>query len=127
MNYQNEHLPEGAKFAASSPTLTEKTIPAPILKKHMAPHGKYGFLVVTQGALKFVWEDSGEILDAAPEHPIVIFPERYHHVEISGPVEFRIEFYEVPQDMKQCASPDSSASRPGEQFLGKTACEKTCG
>jgi len=76
MNYQNMTLPAGAAFAAASPEMTEKTILPPILKKHMAPKGKCGYLVVKQGALQFVWEDTGEVLDADPGHPVVIFPER---------------------------------------------------
>lgn len=113
MNYQKESLPKDAKFAASTPVLTEKTIPAPILKKHMAPHGKCGYLLVTKGSLQFVQEDSGETFDADPEHPIVIFPERYHHVKLVGPVEFRIEFYDVSVTTPH----DPGACRPGAEFL----------
>ena len=53
--------------------------------------------VVEEGSLQFVWEDDeGNILDADPEQPIVIFPERFRHVTITGKVRFRVEFYKVP-------------------------------
>ncbi len=113
MNYQNEKLPDDAVFSASSVVMTETTVLPPILKKHMAPKGKYGYLVVESGALQFVWEDTGETLDAAPGHPVVIFPERYHHVKITGPVTFKIEFYTAPSSSVH----DPSAIRPGETFL----------
>ncbi len=113
MVYQNAALPDHAKFAGSTPEFTEATVPKPILNKHMAPAGKCGYLVVQSGALQFVWEDTGETFDAAPGHPVVIAPERYHHVQITGPVKFKIEFYALPAP----ARTDDSASRPGEAFL----------
>lgn len=113
MNYQNAKLPDGAEFASLTPLMTDENVLKPILKKHMAPKGKCGYLIVTKGKLKFVWEDTGEELDADPEHPIVIWPERYHHVEITGPVAFKVEFYKVPATL----TPDPNAVRPGEQFL----------
>ena len=79
MNYQKAALPEGAVKVGSTPSMTEETVVPGILKKHLAPRGKFGYLVVEDGALQFVWEDdANNVLDADPEHPIVIFPERYH-------------------------------------------------
>ena len=90
MNYQNETLPAGAVKAGSTPSMTEETVVAGILKKHLAPKGKFGYLVVEEGSLQFVWEDDEKnVLDADPQHPIVIFPERYHHVSLTGKVRFR--------------------------------------
>lgn len=113
MKYQPEKLPEGAVFAAASPVWDEKTVPGAILSRHMAPRGKCGYLVVDRGALQFVWEDTGEVFDAAPGHPVVIAPERYHHVRITGPVVFKVEFYTLPE----AGSHDPGAARPGEAFL----------
>ena len=56
MNYQNEMLPEGAIKVGSTPSMNEETVVPGILKKHLAPKGKYGYLVVEQGSLQFVWE-----------------------------------------------------------------------
>jgi tellurite resistance-related uncharacterized protein len=117
MNYQNEKLPEGATKAGSTPSMTEETVVPGILQKHLAPQGKFGYLVVEEGSLQFVWEDDEDkVLDADPEHPIVIFPERFHHVSITGPVRFRVEFYAYPGGVSIKTSPGESA-RPGEDFV----------
>lgn len=115
MNYQNAVLPEGAELAGSSRDMNQDTVVPGILKKHLAPKGKWGYLVVSSGSVDFVWEDEPEtVLTADADHPIVIYPERFHHVIISGAVEFKVEFYIVPEQ----ASPDQQeGDRPGEAFL----------
>ena len=42
MNYQDETLPEGARKVGSTPSMTEETVVPGILKKHLAPKGKFG-------------------------------------------------------------------------------------
>ena len=117
MNYQNEKLPENAIKAGSTPSMTEKTVVPGILNKHLAPKGKIGYLVVEEGSLQFVWEDDEDnVLDADPEHPIVIFPERFHHVLITEKVRFRVEFYEVTKEDTTDASL-KKGERPGEDFI----------
>lgn len=115
MNYQNEPLPEGAEKVGSTPLMNQDTVVPGILKKHLAPKGKWGYIVVESGSLEYVWEDTpDEIIHAAPGHPIIIFPERFHHVVITGPVEFRVEFYLVEQPAD---TPDQQGTRPGSAFL----------
>ncbi len=117
MNFQNESLPAQAIKVGSTPAMTEETVVAGLLRKHLAPRGKIGFLVVEEGALQYVWDDApDEVLDADPDHPIVIAPERYHHVVITGAVRFRVEFYQVPQALGDLGAP-RSGERPGEDFL----------
>ena len=117
MNFQNEVLPQGAVKAGSTPSMTEDTVVPGILRKHLAPRGKFGYLVVEEGSLQFVWEDDEDnALDADPDHPIVIFPERYHHVEITGKVRFHVEFYDVGGiDIAEGVS--KPGKRPGEDFV----------
>ena len=98
--FQRVRLPEGVKFSESTPILTDTTVPGHILGRHAAPAGKCGLLVVLRGNLQLVWEDTGVVLDADPEHPVFIFPDRYHHVQMDGPSEFRIDFYEIEQEKK---------------------------
>lgn len=115
MNYQNESLPSGVTKVGSTPSMTEKTVVPGILRNHLAPKGKIGYLVVEEGALQYVWEDDADnVLDADQEHPIVIFPERFHHVVITGAVRFRVEFY---QPLKQVEVPRQEGERPGEGFI----------
>lgn len=115
MNYQNATLPMGAELAGSSRDMDQDSVVPGILKNHLAPKGKWGYLVVQSGSVDFVWEDDPEnVLTADAEHPIVIYPERFHHVVITGAVEFKVEFYSVPES----AAPDQKqGDRPGEAFL----------
>ena len=115
MNYQSATLPEGAVKAGSTKLMTQDTVVPGILKKHLAPKGKWGYLVVESGSLQYVWEDDAEnVLDADPGHPIVIYPERFHHVVITGAVEFRVEFYVVEEPAN---NPELQGARPGEAFV----------
>ena len=56
MNYQNARFPEGAVKVGSTPSMTEETVAPGILNKHLAPKGKFGYLVVEEGSLQFVWK-----------------------------------------------------------------------
>ena len=114
MNYQNDKLPDGAKKVASTPTMSEETAVKGLLKNHLAPKDKYALVVVEEGALQFVWEDDKDnIVDADQQHPIVIPPERFHHVVVTEKVKFRVEFYEVPKDDEV---QKKEGDRPGEVF-----------
>ena len=116
MHYQNETFPEGAIKVGSTPSMTEDTVVPGILKKHLAPKGKFGYLVVEEGSLQFVWEDESDtVLDADPGNPIVIFPERFHHVSITGKVRFRVEFYDVGS-IDIVDNLIKKGQRPGEDF-----------
>ncbi len=117
MRYQDATLPEGAVKTGSTPSMTNDTVVPGILRRHLTPKGKHGLIVVEEGALQFIWEDdNANILDAAPDHPIVIFPERYHHVELAEPVRFRVEFYVTPDSDASTAPDEDSEERPGEAF-----------
>lgn len=115
MNHQNAALPAGAVKAGSTKWMNQDTVVPGILKKHLAPKGKWGCLVVKTGSVQFVWEDDPEnILVADPGHPIIIYPERFHHVIISGPVEFQVEFYVVNE---KTDAKELTGDRPGQAFL----------
>ncbi|MCF6340838.1 MAG: DUF1971 domain-containing protein [Sulfurimonas sp.] len=113
MNFQNKELPEGAKKVGETPNMTEITAVKGILRNHLAPKGKFGLVVVEEGSLEYVWEDDKDnVLNADKDHPIVIEPERYHHVVITGPVVFRVEFYKVKNPNEE----HKEGERPGEVF-----------
>ena len=116
MQYQNVKLPDGVVKVGETPLMNENTVLPAILNKHMSPKGRYGYLVVEKGSLEFLWEDDLEnVLTSDSNHPIVITPERYHHVIITGDVEFKVEFYE-PKDIEIVIS-EENAPRPGEKFI----------
>ena len=114
MKFQNMKLPSKENKIGETPWLTELTVLKPILNKHMAPKGKVGLIIVREGFLDYVWEDDlDNVLTCDKNHPIVIEPERYHHVIITGKVEFKIEFYKDVESL----SLDEKAIRPGEAFI----------
>lgn len=116
MRYQDEKLPDRAVKVGETPLMDENTVLPAILNNHMSPKGKYGYIAVENGSLQFVWEDNLEdVMMCDKQHPIVITPERYHHVIITGKVEFKVEFYKL-EDTKIEIS-DEEASRPGEKFI----------
>lgn len=114
MRFQNLPLPNKDKKLGETPWMTEETVLKPILNKHMSPKGKVGLVVVKEGTLDYVWEDTpNDIITADKDHPIVIEPERYHHVIITGSVVFKVEFYED----KPSNNYDEEAVRPGADFI----------
>ena len=117
MKFQNLELPLQENKIGETSWLTEVTVLKPILNKHMAPKGKVGLVIVKEGSLDYVWEDElDNILTGDKDHPIVIEPERYHHVIITGKVVFKIEFYkDIP-----VSSMDEDAVRPGEAFINNS-------
>lgn len=116
MKFQEIELPKGAVKIAETPWFTEKSVPQGVLDKHMAPKGKDGYLIVKHGSLDYVWEDKlDEVITADVNHPIVIEPERYHHVVLTGSVVFKIEFYK--SESIKINEPDKNAARPGEGFI----------
>ncbi len=113
MNYQNATLPQGATKVSQTPNMTQHTILKGLLKNHLAPKDKHALVVIEEGKLQFVYEDDEQnILDGDKDHPIVIFPERFHRVLVDGDVLFRVEFYEVKE-----SSIYKDGSRPGEEFV----------
>ena len=115
MNFQNAEMPTGAVLSGSTPVMTEETVIPGVLANHMAPKGKCGRLVVEEGACQFVWEDDPDNpLDCDPDHPVVIFPERFHHVVVTGPVKLRVEFYAMAATLGDF---DPGAARPGKDFI----------
>lgn len=114
MRFQDLPLPNKDYKLGETPWLNQDTVLKPILNKHMAPKGKVGLVIVKEGTLDYVWEDSlDDVITADKDHPIVIEPERYHHVIITGDVVFKIEFYAD----NESNSYDELAVRPGEAFV----------
>ncbi len=110
MRFQNLPLPDLSNKIGETPWMNQDTI----LNKHMAPKGKLGLVIIKEGSCDFVWEDSPlDIITGNKDNPIIIEPERYHHVIITGKVELKIEFYK-DTDNNQF---DEKAIRPGEDFV----------
>ena len=96
MTATNE-LPDGVELVRVTDDFDETNHPAGILRAHRVADGVWARLVVRHGEMGFVFEDTpGEQRRVTPQHPQVIPPARLHHVVISGPVTFALEFYREP-------------------------------
>ena len=82
----------------------------------MTPKDIYGVLKVLCGELEFLWNDENKIYTVDKDHPLIIEPERYHHVIITGRVQFIIEFYKEFSNKKN-KEHNKEALRPGEKFI----------
>jgi len=114
MRFQNLPQPNKENKLGETSWLTNETVLKALLNKHMSPKGKVGLILVKEGTVDFIWEDTpNDIINADKDHPIVIEPERYHHVIVTGSVIFKVEFYQDKASNKY----DESAVRPGEDFI----------
>ncbi|WP_244480429.1 DUF1971 domain-containing protein [Rhizobium sp. Root1220] len=71
----------------------ERSLPKPLLQAHALRAGTWGVLRVLEGDVKYRSEMAAPVLVSAA-NPMVIPPERPHHLELAGPVKCRIEFYD---------------------------------
>jgi len=87
-------LPDGLELVRTTPEFSEHTIPAGLRAAHQTATGVWGRLVVRSGAARFVFEDHPDtsfLLTAGDS--LAIPPQRPHHVIVTGPVRFVVEFY----------------------------------
>ncbi len=90
----NALIPAGARLVRTTPEFDEGSVPDGLLQAHQIAAGVWGRLVVREGSLVFAFEDAagpGRHIGAGAA--VVIPPERLHHVEVTGPVRFVVEFH----------------------------------
>ena len=87
-------LPDNVRKYSETPVFTETTVPEKLTNLHTTKAGTWGRLCVLEGQLKY-------IIPGPSPHSVllkngefdIISPEEPHHVEITGPVRFKVEFY----------------------------------
>ena len=87
-------FPEGLAKYSETPLFTADSVPDTLLKAHATKPGVWGKLQVVEGSLHYVVPGpppSRAFLQAG-DHG-VIEPAVPHHLELSGPVAFKVEFY----------------------------------
>ncbi len=89
-------LPAGFVAYKQTPTFTETTVPAGLLKDHATRPGVWARIVVHEGRLRYTVDDMHRTYDLDPERPGIVLPEVRHHVEPIGPVRFHVEFWSAP-------------------------------
>jgi tellurite resistance-related uncharacterized protein len=87
-------LPDGLVLDRVTRDFTPESVPPGLLRAHRVADGVWGRLLVREGSLVFVFEDDP---DGARDIPAggtqVIPPGRFHHLEVSGPARFAVEFH----------------------------------
>jgi tellurite resistance-related uncharacterized protein len=73
-----------------TPTFTEDTVPAGLLRDHATKAGVYGRIVVEAGTLTLTMDGQTQTLEAGDV--AVAPPERRHSVAPVGSVRFHVEF-----------------------------------
>lgn len=88
-------LPSGVVFVRSTDLFTQVSVPKGLLGDHRVAGNTWGRLVVESGALSFCLTD-GKCARIGAGDTVLIPPDVPHRVELSGPVEFRVEFHAEP-------------------------------
>ena len=90
-------LPPDVRAYKRTPTFTEATVPAGLLREHNTKAGVWGRICVEAGTLRY------RILSPEPEEHLldpgsagIVEPEVPHEVEPIGPVRFFVEFFREP-------------------------------
>lgn len=87
-------LPEGLTLTRTTDVFDNDSVPAGLLRAHRTASGVWGRLVVRRGALRFVFEDQiDQPITLAEGGHVAIAPGRRHHVELTDPAAFVVEFY----------------------------------
>lgn len=89
-------LPPGLTCYKRTPTFTETSIPAGLLKDHSTKEGTWGLIRVEEGELMYVVTDPRRVHQesvlTSTDEPGVVEPTILHRVEALGPVRFHVEF-----------------------------------
>lgn len=91
-------LPAAARSLRRTPTFTEESVPAGLLRDHRTKRGTWGLIHVEQGELEYrIDEPVPEVLHLTPAVRGVIAPEMAHRVRPLGEVRFHVEFWARPE------------------------------
>ena len=100
-------LPEGLRFARSSPIWDEHTIPVALLGSHRVGTRTWGEIHVYEGRMRFVMA-SEPVVDVVvnANSTQAIPPDVEHRVEPLGPVRFSIAFFTTDRGSRPGETPD---------------------
>ncbi|MCW1383577.1 DUF1971 domain-containing protein [Novosphingobium sp. KCTC 2891] len=89
-------LPSGAQPYKRTPTFTEDSVPAGLLKDHSTKDGTWGLIRVEEGRLRYIITDPRRAADERVLEPGgdpgLVEPTILHRVEPIGSVRFHVEF-----------------------------------
>jgi tellurite resistance-related uncharacterized protein len=110
----------------SGPEWDERTVPVGLLASHRVAEGTWGRIEVIEGRLRFsaaVTPPFESVL--GPSDVQAIPPEVEHHLDVLGPVRFRIDFLAVDRAPRSAEPPAETAVSPTSSELdgvGDPAC-----
>lgn len=85
--------PPGSQVYRTIGPFDEQTLPAGLRAEHRLKPGAWGRITLTEGAIRFVWDDreGGSHGLSAPAE-LIVPPQVLHHVEADGPFRLTIDF-----------------------------------
>ena len=87
-------MPAGLACYKSTPEFTELTVPAALQRDHTTAPGVWAKIAVLEGALTYcITEPAAERHSLRAGDEGIIETQMRHHVELDGPVRFRVDFY----------------------------------
>lgn len=88
-----KQLPDTVKPFKKTPTFSESTVPAGLLKDHNTAAGVWGVIKVVSGCINYqITEGSPFQVTLDLDTDGIIEPRIKHHLEVCGPVSFYVEF-----------------------------------
>jgi len=87
-------LPDHVTKYGETAVFDAQSVPSKLTNAHDTKAGVWGKLCVLSGSIRYVIDsdDRKSIVVNANEYAIIT-PQQPHHVEIIGPVDFKVEFY----------------------------------
>ncbi|MYM22622.1 DUF1971 domain-containing protein [Duganella sp. FT135W] len=89
-------IPAAIRHYRSSPEFNQDSVPTALLRDHATADGVWASVVVLEGSVRYAVTDAGaERADylLTPALSGTVLPRQVHHLEIVGPVRFRVDFY----------------------------------
>lgn len=87
-------LPDSVAHYKSTPEFSQETVPAALLRDHTTAAGVWGKIVILDGALEYhIVEPVPELHLLAPGVDGIVVPQMKHHLVLTGPVRFRVDFH----------------------------------
>jgi tellurite resistance-related uncharacterized protein len=87
-------LPAEAESYRTIGPFDAQSLPRGLRAEHSLKQGAWGLLALSEGSLRFVWDDDeGGAEDLAAPAELVVPPLVRHHVEGEGPFTLAITFY----------------------------------
>lgn len=100
-------IPASTTIGRRTPTFTAATVPPGLLAAHHTT--VWAKLVVTAGSVRFADEEPPWKTTATAGRPVVIVPNRAHHIEPSADAEFHVQFFDFPEgDSDDSTEPSES-------------------